>query len=78
VIFTEGITRRKDAEQTRFRLEQQIAERSVAERQQLGRELHDGVGQQVTVIGMIAAALKDELAAAPSGTPDVGPTPDEE
>lgn len=70
MIFTEDITRRKDAEQTRLRLEQQIAERSVAERQQLGRELHDGVGQQVTVIGMIAAALKDELAAAPSGTPD--------
>ena len=41
--------------------ERQIAELTLAERQRLGRELHDSVGQQLSGLGMLVAALRDEL-----------------
>jgi PAS domain S-box-containing protein len=45
----------------RKRLEQQIAELSDAERQKVGRELHDSLGQQITGIGLIVAGLCEQL-----------------
>jgi signal transduction histidine kinase len=42
--------------------QRQMAELTLAERQRLGRELHDSVGQQMSALGMLAAALRDELA----------------
>ncbi len=50
----------------RKRTEQRTAELAEEERQRLGRELHDTLGQQVSAVGMLAAALVDQL---PAGTP---------
>ncbi|MGH2374276.1 MAG: PAS domain-containing protein, partial [bacterium] len=50
----------------RKRLEWTITELAEKERQRLGRELHDALGQQMSAIGMLAAALASELHA---GTP---------
>ncbi len=50
----------------RKRMERSIAELAEEERQRLGRELHDTLGQQMSAIGMLAAALASEL---PTGTP---------
>lgn len=49
----------------RKRMEQTIAELAQDERKRLGRELHDVFGQQMSAIGMLAAALASEL---PAGT----------
>ena len=46
----------------RIELEHQMAEVAIAERQQLGRELHDSVSQQISAMGMLTAVLTDELA----------------
>ncbi len=45
----------------RKKSEREMAEMSLVERQQLGRELHDSVGQQLSAAGMLIAALSDEL-----------------
>jgi two-component system CheB/CheR fusion protein len=42
--------------------DRQMAQLTLAERQRLGRELHDTLGQQMSALGMLAAALRDELA----------------
>lgn len=42
--------------------ERQMAEMTLVERQRLGRELHDSLGQQISGLGMLAAALRDEVA----------------
>ncbi|HEV3417966.1 MAG TPA: PAS domain S-box protein, partial [Pirellulales bacterium] len=45
----------------RKRLEQQIAEIAEQERQTLGRELHDTLGQQLSGLSMMAATLKEQV-----------------
>jgi PAS domain S-box-containing protein len=47
----------------RKRLEQQLAELADDERQRLGRELHDTLGQQFTAIAMMASTLRLQVAA---------------
>ncbi len=50
----------------RKRLEQQLAELTDQERQRLGRELHDSLGQQISALGILVAALQEQL---PSDVP---------
>ena len=45
----------------RKRIEHQIAELAEAERQRIGHELHDTLGQQITAAGLIAKAVKEQL-----------------
>lgn len=45
----------------RKRLEQQVAELADAERQRIGRDLHDTLGQECTAIGMLVATLKKSI-----------------
>jgi two-component system, LuxR family, sensor kinase FixL len=45
----------------RKRIEQQVAELTDAERQRIGHELHDALGQQLSAIGMIVTSVKDQL-----------------
>ncbi len=47
----------------RRELETQLAEISEEERQRLGREMHDTLGQQITAIGLKATKLHEQLAA---------------
>ena len=42
----------------RARLERQVAQLADEQRQQLGHDLHDSLGQQLTAIGLLAGALK--------------------
>ncbi|MDH3719046.1 MAG: PAS domain S-box protein, partial [Planctomycetota bacterium] len=42
------------------RMEQQMAELADQERQRMGRELHDTLGQQITAVGMVASALQEQ------------------
>ncbi len=51
----------------RKRMERSIAELAEEERKRLGRELHDVLGQQMSAIGMLAAALASELPASMPG-----------
>ena len=44
------------------RLQQQVLEISDAEQQRIGRDLHDGVGQELTGLGFLASHLADSLA----------------
>lgn len=48
------------------RLQMEIAEVPQREQQRLGRELHDGLGQQLTGLGMLARSLVKRLAGAAS------------
>jgi two-component system CheB/CheR fusion protein len=45
----------------RKRVEHQFAELTEAERQRIGHELHDTLGQQLSAIGMIVSTVKDQL-----------------
>lgn len=45
----------------RKRLEQQMAELLEQERQRVGRELHDTLGQQLTGVGLLVTSLKAQL-----------------
>jgi len=47
----------------RKRLEREILEASDSELSQLGRDLHDGVGQQLTALGLFVASLQNEVRA---------------
>ncbi len=42
--------------------ERRMAELTLVERQRLGLDLHDSLGQQMSALGMLAAALRDDLA----------------
>jgi signal transduction histidine kinase len=46
----------------RKRLEAEIDKVSESERQRIGRDLHDGLGQSLTAIGYLASAVQTELA----------------
>jgi PAS domain S-box-containing protein len=48
----------------RKRLEREILEVSTAEQERIGREIHDGIGQQLTGLGMLASGIEHRLAAA--------------
>ena len=47
----------------RRRLERQLLKASDAEQQRIGADLHDGLGQQLTGLACLAAALRDRLRA---------------
>ena len=46
------------------RLEAEILQAAEAERQRIGRDLHDGLGQSLTAIGYLADAVREDLARA--------------
>ena len=52
--FIRDITERKD-------LQAQILKVSTAEQERIGREIHDGIGQQLTALGMLATSLQRRL-----------------
>ncbi|MDP2828393.1 MAG: histidine kinase [Sulfuricellaceae bacterium] len=58
------ITESKEAEATIRRLESQILESGEQERQHIGHELHDGLGQVLTGTAFMCKALAGKLAAA--------------
>lgn len=58
------ITERKEAEATIRRLESQIMEIGEQERQHIGHELHDGLGQLLTGTAFMCKALAGKLASA--------------
>lgn len=45
-------------------LERQIIEASTLEQERIGREIHDGIGQQLTALSLLAASIERRLAAA--------------
>ncbi len=45
----------------RMQLKQQIIEMGTAEQERIGREIHDGIGQHLTAIGMMANGLERKL-----------------
>ena len=47
----------------RRRLEQEVVRIGTAEQERIGREIHDGLGQQLTALGMLCASLQRRLAA---------------
>ena len=73
------ITERKRAEAQITELQEQVASLAIrAERERLGHELHDGIGQVLGFIGMKAAALGDllrahDVVAGASGGRRIGP-----
>jgi len=54
-----GIARDLSAER---QLEQEVAEASTYEQERIGQEIHDGLGQKLTALSMMAQSLKRELA----------------
>ena len=46
------------------RLEREVASASAREQERIGREIHDGIGQQLTGLNILAVSLKNELVAA--------------
>ena len=56
----------------RKRLERVVAEIAIAEQQRIGRELHDGIAQQLTGGALIAAALKRRMTDRPADSIDDG------
>jgi len=51
----------------RKRLERELLDLSDREQRRIGRDLHDGLGQQLTAMELCAHGLLDELKSAPSG-----------
>jgi two-component system, chemotaxis family, CheB/CheR fusion protein len=56
LLAIEDVTERK-------KLEKAVLDVSEAEQQRIGRDLHDGLGQQLTGIGFMSESLEDRLAA---------------
>jgi PAS domain S-box-containing protein len=46
------------------RLEREVANASTLEQERIGREIHDGIGQQLTGLNILAVSLRNELTAA--------------
>lgn len=61
VGFSVNVTERLESEAERRMLERRILDVSDAERQRIGADLHDGLGQHLTGIACMAAALRDRL-----------------
>ncbi len=61
--MVKDITERKQAEEELRHLQKEILELSVREQRRLGQELHDGLGQQLTGLGLIARTLARKLQA---------------
>jgi two-component system sensor kinase FixL len=57
VALARDISERKD-------LERQIIEVSTAEQARIGRDIHDGIGQQLTALAMLAGIIERKLTAA--------------
>ena len=51
----------------RLALEQRIVDAGSAEQERLGREIHDGIGQQLSALGMLARSLQQRLARGGNG-----------
>ena len=51
-------------------LERDVLEAGERERQRIGHDLHDGLGQELTGIAMLATALAERLGGPPAGDPD--------
>lgn len=49
------------SEQQRLRLEREVLDASTLEQQRIGRDLHDGLGQELTGIAFLAGVLKQRL-----------------
>lgn len=45
----------------RRRLEREVVEAATAEQERIGREIHDGIGQRLTALGLLCAGLKRRL-----------------
>lgn len=54
VALLRDITARKE-------LEHEVIEMSTIEQERIGREIHDGIGQQLTALGMLASSLQKKL-----------------
>ncbi|MCE9562631.1 MAG: PAS domain S-box protein [Planctomycetes bacterium] len=54
VVAHENITRRRE-------LEHEVLESAAEEERRIGRELHDGIGQELTGLGLMAGALARQL-----------------
>lgn len=54
-----GITRDLSVQR---RLEQEVARASTLEQERIGQEIHDGLGQKLTALSMMASSLKRDLA----------------
>lgn len=69
----DGLARERElavARQERARLEEEVLAASERERQSIGADLHDGLGQQLTVIELLCAGLRaDSRTQAPQLTP---------
>ena len=71
------ITERKRTEEAleslaeRKQLEKALAERSAQERHRFGREIHDGLGQELTGLGYLVTLLRNKLQAAGDPKADV-------
>ncbi|MDT8386220.1 MAG: CheR family methyltransferase [Thiogranum sp.] len=53
----------RDLTETRV-LEREVANASTLEQERIGREIHDGIGQQLSGLSMLAQSLKNELTGA--------------
>ena len=60
VAIRTDITRRKQEEAERRRLEKEVLDIGEGERQRLGADLHDGLGQQLTAIELMCVSLKED------------------
>ena len=58
----------------RKELEKQVLEVSTEEQRRIGQDLHDGIGQELTGLGLVAEGLVEVLAAKPSAPATDGAT----
>ena len=61
VLMCEDITDQREKQEQIRRMEKELADLPMREQQRLGRELHDGLGQEMTAISMLAESLHSGL-----------------
>jgi signal transduction histidine kinase len=59
-----AMSRSEGLRSTNEELERRIIEVSTAEQERIGRDIHDGIGQQLTALSMLATSLERRLTAA--------------